>query len=260
VKRLAYLVVEGQPDVALIARLMKSWGIAPVRHKSKLESFWHPVIPRIFPVDDDLLKRVPVPGFFESSTHSIAIHAAGGLRRLVETLDETRAVLDHARIASYGFLLDADDTSQTPQRRFDKLIGELKARQIDLPWPDNPGDVAGDSPSFGVFILPDNQNAGTLENILLQGGEANYTNLATAARDYIDGIDRSQRQAQDLEEFNKPVGALKARIGSMASVLRPGRAIQVSIEDNRWLDGDWPSIRSIRNFLAKLLGLSQGSV
>ena len=257
VKRISYLIVEGPQDIAFVARILKTFAIKVVNKKSSLNPFWNNLIPKTFPVDDDLLKRVPIPAFFESDAHSIAIHAAQGLPRLVKTLEETRAILDFEKISSYGFLLDADDT-QTPVQRFNNLLSELQKSPINIPLSANPGEIVGSAPSFGVFILPDNQNPGTLEDILLQAAQVNYSQLFMAAGTFIQSVDKNQLVPKDIVEFNKPSGDKKARVSSISSILKPGRAIQNSIQDNRWLDGEamnLPVMQSVSVFLQQLLDL-----
>jgi hypothetical protein len=258
-KHYGYLVVEGQHDVEFVAQLLKVSGLRRVKYKKDLEPFWYKVIPDKFPIDDDLLKRVPVPTFFENESHSIAVNAAQGITRLAETLEETCKTLDYAQIASFGLVLDADHVGQTPPQRFAALLVELQKQSIDLPRPAAPGEIAGERPAFGVYILPDNKTPGTLEDILLQCAQVNYANLALEAEGYIERFDRSQLTREDKADFNKPAGQKKAHIGSVASILKPGKSIQVSIQDNRWLDGaaiDLPEVRAIRSFLATLLALS----
>jgi hypothetical protein len=258
-KRYGYLVVEGPHDIEFAARLLREYGLRRITYKRYLEPFWEAVIPKIFPINDNLLKRVPVPVFLENETHSIAIHGAQGITRLVEMLDETCAVLNHNQIASYGFILDAD-VEHPPQQRFSSLLVELKKQDIDLPIPANPGEVAGTHPSFGIYVLPDNQASGTLEDILLQCAQVNYTSVFDAARNYLQEIEPSQFTPGDLQEYNKPAGQKKAHVSTIASILKPGKAIQVSIQDNRWLEGESmiiPSVAAVRDFLVKLFELKK---
>lgn len=256
-KQYDYLIVEGQHDIAFVGRLLRTFDIKQVNKKSLLDPFWDVLIPKTFPVQDDLLKRVPVPAFFENATHSIAVHSALGITRLVETLDETLSLINQERLAGYGFLLDADQ-QQDPNERFDALITELQSRQVNIPAL-HLGEVAGGTPLFGVFILPDNQSQGTLEDVLLQTAQINYAQLSSTAQQYIESIDKNQLSNEDLGELKKPAGIKKAQISSMASILKPGKAIQNSIQDNRWLDGEalnLPMIKSILTFLVRLLELS----
>ena len=255
-----YLVVEGPQDIELIARLLRPHGFQRIQYVQDLAPFWQQgnLIPNKFPYKDDLLKRVPVPTFFQTPTHSIAIHSASGYARLAETLQETLVSLDdQANIASIGIILDADDR-ETVDRRFARLRQALQEKNPDLIFPDEPGRVTNQIPATGIFILPDNHAAGTLENILLDAAEVNYPDLAAAAARYIGTIRQDELNRQDLEEFNKPAGSKKAQVGSMASILKPGKAIQVSIQDNRWLEGEalnLPVIQVISTFLNQLFRL-----
>jgi hypothetical protein len=55
-----------------------------------------------------------------------------------------------------------------------------------------------------------------------------------------------------------PAGRNKAMVGSIASILRPGRAIQVSLQDDRWLRDTalaLPRVKAVQDFLLKLLEL-----
>jgi hypothetical protein len=64
---------------------------------------------------------------------------------------------------------------------------------------------------------------------------------------------------EDLKELRKSAGRNKAIIGSIASILRPGRAVQVSIQDNRWLRDAAlaiPRVQAVRDFLANLFEMT----
>ena len=65
-KRYGYLVVEGPHDIEFAARLLREYGLRRITYKRYLEPFWEAVIPKIFPINDNLLKRVPVPVFLEN--------------------------------------------------------------------------------------------------------------------------------------------------------------------------------------------------
>jgi hypothetical protein len=259
-RRYGYLVVEGPHDVEFVARLLKVYHFDRVRLQRDLEPFWTRLVPEKFPPDGDLLKRVPVPTFFQNPTHSIAIHAATGISNLVSRLELSYAALDHELIASYGLILDADNTDETPQQRFEDLIAKLRQTNIGLPYPARPGEVTATQPAVGVYILPDNHNSGTLEDILLAGAEVNYSQMVVAAKQYLQAIDYKRLAGEDLREFHRPAGRKKAHVSSIAGIFKPGRAIQTSIQDNRWLDGDamqLPIVREVDKFLANLLALKQ---
>ena len=105
--------------------------------------------------------------------------------------------------------------------------------------------------------MPDNVSSGTLEELLLEAGGQAYPGLQQAAADYVNGIDRVEGlTTDDLIEFGKPAGSKKAVLAAMASILKPGKAIQVSIQDNRWLEADsiqLPRIAKAHRFIQELL-------
>jgi len=62
-----YLVVEGPHDIEFVGRLLKEvHKLKRIVKIDKLNSYWtdSPIIPKIFPPNGDLMKRMPVPAFF----------------------------------------------------------------------------------------------------------------------------------------------------------------------------------------------------
>lgn len=231
--RYCYIIAEGPQDVEFLICLLKSYGLSRVKLLSLLDSFWRPLVPKEFPVDDDLMKRVPVPVFLQNDKLSIALHSANGIQRLANTLEESLALIPSSQIHGVGLFLDADKT-ETPQERFDTLISKLSS--LNLLLPSMPGEVAKGSPRCGIFIAPNNSSSGTLEDILLECAQVNYPDLFKLSENYVSKVDVSQLDCQDLKVLNKPAGRNKAVVSSISSILRPGKALQVSIQDNRWID------------------------
>jgi hypothetical protein len=251
-----YLVVEGPHDVEFVYRLLRATGLASVRLETDLDPFFVPLIPRTFPPDGDLLKRPPVPRFLQSATHSVAVHSAVGDTRLVQTLEENAAVLDAARLTGIGVVLDSD-SALAPGDRY-ATIRDL-IREKGFPVPDVAGGITAGPPRIGAFVLPDNVAQGTLEDVLLDCAQLVYPTLFATATMHVDSASNDASLVQDdLRELRKPAGRNKALIGAIASVLKPGRAIQVSLQDNRWLRDtalDLPRVRAVQSFLKDLLDL-----
>lgn len=254
--RYCYIVAEGPQDIEFLIRLFKLYGLHRVTRLSALDSFWEPLVPKTFPVDDDLMKRVPVPTFLENSELSIALHSAIGITRLANTVEESLALIEASEIFGVGFVLDAD-SNETPVDRFTELINKITP--IGLPLPSELGKVTNSSPRCGIFIMPNNLVAGTLEDILLECAKLNYPDLLELALNYVSSIDTSQLSKDDLRELNKPSGKNKAVISSISSILRPGRTLQVSIQDNRWLNEHTLSLESVnivKIFLDEITGIA----
>jgi len=256
--RYCYIVVEGPQDVEFLIGLLKFYGLKRVIHLSSLDKFWETLIPKTYPLDDDLTKRVPVPSFVQNEQLSIALHSSIGITRIAQTIEESLKFIQLAQLFSVGFFLDADD-NENPQERFNKLIACLSSLDLsNLRIPPLLGEVTHYSHRCGIFIAPNNCEQGTLEDILLECARINYPDLLNLSQTYIESIDRNQLTKKDLKYFKKPAGEKKAIISSISSILRPGKTLQVSLQDNRWLDKqtlELESIKLIKNFLEQIIGL-----
>ena len=253
----AYIATEGPHDVELLAGLLRPWGIRRVQKLSNVDPFWKRLIPKTFPHDDDLLKRMPVPTFFASETHSVALDAAVGIDKLAARVEESLSILDAT--PATAAVLDADDGEPVARRHAELAV---KLQKLGLPLPARPGEISAESPRCGIYVLPDNATAGTLETLLEECAVVSYGALLTHARGYVAGIDSLGMAASELRELRKPAGRSKATIAAMAAILRPGRAIQVSLQDNNWLRGaalELPRVLAVRDFLADLLELPRPS-
>lgn len=138
--------------------------------------------------------------------------------------------------------------------RFEQLAKQL--RSLGLAIPDMAGTVSAPPRRCGIFVLPDNKSDGTLETILLECAQAMYPELLVGAKTFVNAVDINLYDANDMKDFTKPAGRSKATVASVASILRPGKSIQVSIQDNRWFQDKafkLPSVVAVQTFLANLL-------
>lgn len=257
-RKYGYLVVEGPHDVAFCVRLLKTYGLEAIRLIDELDKTFKPIIPVNFPHKGDLLKRMPVPTFLQSQTHAIAIQSAVGDSALISALELDLEIIDQRIFSGIGFMLDADSAASAKVRR-DDLRREAKEK-IKLEIPESPSAADEKKPRTGIFVLPDNQSQGTLEDILIQSADIHYPEILAAANTYItttfDGglIPKSHRK-----DINKPAGKKKATIGAMASLFKPGKAVQMSIQDQDWLTGDTlklPCVQAVLTFLETLFELT----
>jgi hypothetical protein len=252
------LVVEGPHDAELVYRLLSPFGMNRVRLEANLDPFLEPLIPRRYPPDGDLQKRPPMPLFLQSQGHALAIRIAGGDAELVPSVERAAGSIDFNGLIGVGIILDAD-SDKSPSDRYTAIRDDLRAK--NFPFPDNAGILSATTPRFGAFVLPDNQAQGTLEDILLECGALVYAGLLSTATTHVDAASQDQSLLNDdLEELKKSAGRNKAIIGSMASILRPGKAVQVSIQDNRWLRDAAalaiPRVQAIQDFLVNLLEIT----
>jgi hypothetical protein len=124
-----------------------------------------------------------------------------------------------------------------------------------------PGQPGVSEPRAGVYVLPNNEDHGTLETILLKCGEKVYPDLIAGARAWIEPLDPEDNTifvtAKERKYLAKPAGKSKAVVAAVASVLRPGRSVQVSIQDNRWLSDNealsTPEVAAFQAFVSSLI-------
>lgn len=250
-----YLAVEGPHDVEFVCRLLKPYGFDRVKSKSKLNEFFHGLIPKDFPHNDDLLKRVPVPLFVENDTHLIAIDTAIGDSKVVNSLLDTIAFLGQNTLTGAGILMDADSVD-LPQKRFQLVQSDLNVGGVNITVSAGEVEVINNT-VMGVYILPDNNVSGTLECILLECAQQNFPTILADANSYIGSV--APKITKNLsKDFNKPAGKKKAIVGAIANVLKPGKSVQVSIQDNDWLNGaamNIASVKAAQDFLKRLFSL-----
>jgi hypothetical protein len=257
VTKYCYFLTEGAQDIAFLIKLLKYQGIKQIEKRSKVDPFWDELIPKTFPYNDELNRQVPVPKFLEGDGLSIALQGAVGDTRLVNTIQEDLALIPQEQLFGIGIILDADN--REPQERFDTIKTELEELKLGLNIASNPGIITQSEVKFGVFILPDNKSKGTLENILIECGEHNYQQLIELSREYISKIDESKLKSGDLREIRKPAGKNKAMIGGVSNILKPGRTLQVSLQDNDWIDNrtvNLAKIKLVRAFLCQILDIT----
>jgi hypothetical protein len=249
------LVVEGPHDVEFTYRLLSPFDLNRIQLIEHLDSRLTPLIPSEFPVKGDLQKRVSVPLFLQNDTHCIAIHSAIGDSQLVNTLYDDIELFDENPFSGVGILLDSDKQI-SPDKRYFCIKTELQKKA--LVFPDIPGQVSTTSPKMGMYVLPDNQNIGTLEDLLLKSAATMYPGLLPVAKNYASQAKVCGLQNKELQDFNKPAGENKAVIGAMANIFRPGKSVQVSIQDNDWLRGQAlliPQIKAVQDFLKALFDI-----
>ncbi|MBP9903543.1 MAG: hypothetical protein KBH45_18950, partial [Verrucomicrobia bacterium] len=98
--------------------------------------------------------------------------------------------------------------------------------------------------------LPDNPSPGTLEDILLESAAEVWPRTLQLANGYV----VAASQTITASELNRPAGINKATVACISNLLRPGKAVQVSIQDNDWLTSA-PLNTRLKDFLHQLLRL-----
>jgi hypothetical protein len=271
-RRTTYIVVEGPHDVEFIGRILRQGPHAFHYQdtKTKVDSFWHPLIPKDYPVGKpphDFLKRIPMPIFYQNATHTVAVQSADGISKVVARLEETLSMPGVEEPDAIGLVLDSD-SNETPAKRAADLAVALAKEAPHLlgAFPNAPGvvvqPIAPAKNRRGVFVFPDNASQGTLEDLLLECGHTSYPELLGLAIAHVDAAAKNlipptaTWTKEDHDEFKSVSGKKKATIASAAAILKPGRTSQMSVNDNRWIEpGNLAAgkVKTVSDWLNKLI-------
>lgn len=259
----SYIVTEGVHDVAFVGRLLSvAHGANRLRRLEDLDDSLRAWItgkfkwPRFTGKHHDIERlAVPAPAFYRLATGKVvALRNAQGLGEISRTLDvdlESFRDANAPKPEAIGVVLDSDD--EPADRRFERVKEALD--RSNLTAPPALGGVSAGEPRVGVFALPEPGTAGTLEDLLLTLGDAAYPELLAVARSYADHWYKKvagDPAETDWKELRKPAGPKKATIGAMTAVLKPGKSVQVSLEDNRWVSDKTKDLRCLGPSLAFL--------
>lgn len=266
---LIFLLVEGRHDAEFMARLLKLRGFEIRDKLSAIPKHFHKLFPDCFPATDKtrLTQPHPVPGFYEAEGKWLVMLVGGG----GESAPRLRNALRTANINGFppdalGVVIDQDQYP-TPEEARDAFVIECQRKEglpggIDLKTA--PGTIVQGAPRTGLFVLPDNLHTGALEDVLLECGEKNYKLLkdrALAFRDealtncgLLEGDTASYGESGGQKDISK---RKKAWVSAMGSILVPAAAIQNSIRDNRWVEGDALELASVKAIAAFLGALTE---
>ena len=256
-RKLGYLVVEGPHDEAFAIQLIRARAdLSCVQRIELLDKTLQALVPDKFPHGGDLLKRVPVPTFLQNDELAIAIHSAGGDSRIAACLEDTFLIVESKEFSAVGIILDSDSVI-SPEARHKNLLKLVESLTVN--FSSVPGELFEGPPRTGIYVLPDNQAQGTLEDLLLECGAVAYPAQLSSAKAFVDGV-FSACTGGDFKKLRSPAGRNKAVVGAVAGLLRPGKAVQVSIQDNGWLKRDALQITRVKkvcDFLDELFGLTK---
>lgn len=263
----SYIIVEGQHDIEVVGKILSFSGINRVTRLEKVDSFWTKLIPKEFPQDGDLIKRVQVPAFFqdEQKNFSIAVHEAVGEARILDLLDLTIANLDLLDdVTGLAIIIDAD--KQKAQQKYENLVSRLKRLDNTQPiaWAEASGLIKKSSINAGIYIFPDNNSEGTLEDVLLKCGESSYKEILDEAKNFMLNISEPNilnKYNDELDCFKNEAKRKKAVLSCVSNMFNPASAIQVSIRHNKWIceknKEEIVEISSLFDFINNLIGLNQ---
>lgn len=247
----ALIGVEGNHDQAFLCKVIcKSLGFKKFNGKiSGLDNYWKKFIPSYPPKNGSLHVRLDMPSILFKEDVLVAVYVGEG-DNLVARLSAKLADMDCKTLFAFGILADSDNN--TPEEVAAKYSSSFQ--EFFPEFPVMPGIVSKDETRSGIYVLPDNLNAGVLETLLCKCGESIYPTYMERANAYI-----NQFSGEEIEKLKwKPYDRQKALIATVASILKPGKTNTASISDNDWICEktleEVPEMSQVSVFLGELLG------
>ena len=144
-----------------------------------------------------------------------------------------------------GVVVDANDD---PAARWQAVRDRCERRGIALPsHPDPEGVVVEGPPRVGVWLMPDNQNSGQLEDLVAAMIPAEDV-VWSLAQDFVDRIPESERPRPEVKAQVHAWLAARAAARPMGSAIRTGH-----------LDASSPAAISFVSWLERLFHDSAAS-
>jgi hypothetical protein len=268
-RHFVYIIAEGVSDVTLIASILSRYH--GMKRVDKIESLDSDLAEWLkdnksysWPVGGDLSRlAVPAPVFLADSGRIAAICNAESLSKFDIKLKidfETFQRRVDRFPDSVGIVLDSDQARSS--ERFLQactLFQNAMSERFDVVFP-SPSEIdsvaVGPQNRFGVFVVPGGGRSGTLEDVLLPLGRTRFPRLFERADAFVqDCVREDVLAAEDARDIRKPKGPDKATISAAVSLLKPGRNVNASLQDNNWLPDDPESsvVAPLNSFLGDLL-------
>ena len=227
------IIVEGAHDIALLEKLLRLNDVDKKIHNEKdLPEVWKHTIPARYPFNSDRLDRItPIPSFVKNAEISVAIKNANSDTEIMSVLRQTLHLMEIKeldQISGIMLICDADDLTADKKRH--KLLASVEEKEdFILDEKTMELDVQIKKIPLYTFVFPDDSSKGNLENLLLQTAEVEYPELLRLATEYVE-------KASDIcTDLRKEQKAKKATVGCIANAMKPGKANQVSIADDKWV-------------------------
>lgn len=257
-RKYAFFAVEGDSDQIIVRQVLRNFlGMALWNGKvNTLDDIWirrSDVVPAYSPTTSgDVYRRSNIPSLLYNDSISVLLHQGEGsnLIKHVKAIFDTTEL--HNELAAFAVFVDADNedlrakTKQYRDRFADYFPG----------FPENPGTInkGNSGPSVGIFVFPNNLDAGVVEDLILQCGKIVYPSFVANASDYVDHFEDNLKGPIRWAPFDKQ----KAIIASVASLLKPGKSNLATLKDDSWISEsarDSPMLKLLIDFCQNLLNI-----
>jgi len=260
--RHTYIIVEGPHDSSVVARVLRKNGLGfqPISLRKSVDPIWGEIIPSTFPqVNADgepEFGRVIVPDFLETHEQTVAIQFGGGITKLPTVLLDDMNQLSAQPPDAIGLIIDADEA--TAAHAYAAFKTAIQQAAFPFPLPDDHTQFNQGPPRIGVFVIPNNNDPGRLEDTMSECASVAYPQLLNIANDFVNTV--NGHFAANADWLSKPCrneySADKLRVSAIASIMKPTAAIGNSYRQNKWITEETlvlPRISALSEFLKRLL-------
>lgn len=259
-------VAEGAHDVSFLGKLLVRNGLTKVNNFDQIPSEWKILYPKKFPWDGEIIQRVArFPDLFSNDQIVVGLINSGGDARLIPNLRTALEAIGPNKVELVLIFSDAD--SSPAQARFASIqagLTALNSEAADEGVPEFPitvpttiGAIDGESPAIGIFVFPDNANAGSLEDVLYECSSQTHPEVSAKARSVVDQLDTDLAAGhRSLRNLRSGLGRAKATMGIVATILKPGTSLSVAVEQQSIIpNGDQAPdlVKEVNTFLAQAL-------
>lgn len=259
-------VAEGAHDVSFLGKLLLRNGLTKITNFDEVPAEWKVLYPKNFPWDGEIIQRVArFPDLFCNDQIVVGLMNSGGDSRLISSLRTALEAIGPSKVELGLIFADAD--SSPANTRFvsvqtgltglnTEAVGE-GVPEFPITVPSAIGSIEGANPAIGIFVFPDNSNAGSLEDVLYACSTQTHPEVAAKARNLVVQLDADLKaQHQSLKNLRAGLGMAKATMGIVANILKPGTSLAVAVEQQRIIpetDQAPDLVKGINTFLAQAL-------
>ncbi len=168
----------------------------------------------------------------------------GGKDKFPEIFSFLVRMEEFKKAVSIGLVRDAENNQA--KSAFDSLCSNL--REQSLPVPSTLNALNPGPPKVSIFIMPDNQGAGMLENLCLKIIEGQAVEKCLC--DYLACTLANLAFLEEQEKFNEPKAKVQAYLATRAPIVN---SLGLGAKAGYW-DFSHPGFDKVKGFLHTLFG------
>ncbi len=186
----------------------------------------------------------PPPSCLSNKDDFLLIRSLEGIDRILGTV--TLPLLESIPYDALGIVVDANEVGvdrrlQSFRKHFTSLNEQVKHLA--------PGKVIDGSPRIGLWIAPNNQDDGSMDDLLIQWIEQDRRKLVSTGKRFIESLKKLES-----ESFTKHQS--KAILGAIHQCVKLGASLAVSLWESKcWLNTDVQTcqpLHALQKFIEEL--------